>query len=227
MKKTVALALFVLLVTGIIACSPGGGFQTQSSTCSYGGEICVHIILPETFDPTNPVPFKISVTSNKDLPTLQISILSDKNLVFDTPKRLEDSITKNISTPGVVIWVFSIKAGETIIFDRSLHLPQQAGNYQIVAEAVSFNRVIDAKEDIGILITDNKGYVLRSGTPMPPFIAIITPEIYGPGTPVPTPWWAIATPTVKSPGETPSTTPSVTHIPQDTGGPSSGPTPYP
>jgi len=177
--------LLVLIILGgclLAACAQGG--SAANLNCSTGGEICITTQIVDTFPMGKPVPMKITVTSTKDIANLQVAIMMPTGAgTVEGPQNWEDFLSKASCGPGIADWIFDIKAGQTLTFNRVLDFPshQEAG-FSVISEVENVGRTIRAVDGFGVIITNDGGHVTRSGTPFPPYTPIITPLVYGPGT---------------------------------------------
>ena len=135
----------------------------------------------------NSVPITITVASSKDVPYLQVDMVSIPPVTVDGPQTWESYLSKTSIEEGFASWTFAIKQGQTLTFRRVLHFPFKEGFFRIDVEAIAEGRVIYAIDYFRVLMTKGIGYFVKPGTPYPPFTPPYeSPEAYGPGTPIPT-----------------------------------------
>jgi len=133
-----------------------------------------------------PVPLKITVTSSKDFADLYLEINTGNEVTLDGPQTWEKNLSNPTFDRGVAHGNFTIKAGQSLTFNRVLHFPQREGYYYISAEVLSTGRMIDAIDSFRVLLTqEDGGQILLAGTPRPPHTPNVTIPVYGPGTPTP------------------------------------------
>jgi hypothetical protein len=236
-RPEICLLIFAILaISSLTACSPGGSTVSQIN-CSHGGEICIHIDTPDSFSKGTPVQMgtpvtlQIRVTSTKDIPDLHVTLRTDYDVLLDGPQDWENYLLSSFYEPGFAGWDFTIKAGQTLIFKRVLHFPAHEGWFFVVASVANLGRALEGVDKFDVLITKDGGYVLRAGTPIPPYTPNVTLAAYGPGTPFPTlvratyPWEAATA------GPTTTRVPTIAPTPSGFvprgGTPYPGPSPYP
>ena len=200
------LVLVILATCFLTSCSQGGSAYGKMN-CSPGGEVCITISTVQSFSVSGPVALKITVTSSKDISDLLVSLNTSTEVTVDGPQYWENYLSYTLIERGMAVWKFAIKADQLLTFNRVLHFPAKEGWFSINAEVVNFGRTLVGIDSFGVLITRDGGYVLREGTPPPPYTPNATAAAYGPGTPVPTFLSASKTPIrplVTSPTPTPS-----------------------
>jgi len=179
------LTTIILAMCSLTACSLGGSASNQIN-CSQGGEVCIHIITADSFQSGDSVTIQIQVTSTKDISDLFVTLNTDSEITVEGPQNWESYASSTLNKPGLATWKFSIKAGQTLNFNRVLHFPSHEGSFALVASVANVGRSIEGSDSFEVLITRNGGYIIRAGTPRPPYTPNVTAEAYGPGTPFPT-----------------------------------------
>jgi len=213
------LLIWMLLATGsLTACSPGGSAHNQPN-CSYGSEVCIYVSTVDTFSPSASVALKIKVTSSKEISDLYLRLHTSSEVKVDGPQGWEDYLSYTSIEPGYADWDFAIMAGQTLTFNRVLHFPTQEGWFYVNAEVVNVGRTLVGKDSFGVLITKDGGFVIREGTPLPPYTPDVTAAAYGPGTPVPTllppqpfPWEKTSSPATDTPTPPVKSSPTPTEL---------------
>jgi hypothetical protein len=211
------ITIVILAVCSLTACSPGG-YSSEKQNCSSDGEVCIHISTVDTFQTGNPVTLKIDVTSTKDISDLHVTLRTDYDVKMDGPRNWENYLTATLIEQGYAGWDFSIKAGQTLTFNRVLHYPTHEGWFYIVASVASLGRTLEAVDCFEVLITRDGGYVIRAGTLPPPYTPDVTAAAYGPGTPFPTmilatyPWEKSPSTSTSTPVTARQTTPTPTQF---------------
>jgi len=212
-QPVICLNILAVLALGFLAaCSPGGSSASRPN-CSHGGEVCVSLNMAKSFAMGEPLPLQITVTSSKDFSDLSITLDTGTEITLDGPQTWENFISNSTIDRGIAWWTFSIKAGQTISFNRVLHFPSKEGYFFVLVNVVNTGRIIDAVDSFNVLLEKSGGQVTLPGTPLPPHTPNVTSAVYGPGTPWPTfvieptkPWmtagpfpWTTYAPTQSSP----------------------------
>lgn len=211
------ITIITLAVWSLTACSPGGS-TSKRIHCSQSGEVCIQIITTDSFQPDKSVPIQIQVTSTKDISDLFVTLNTDTEIIVDGPQDWESYISSSLNKPGLANWNFSIKSGQTLNFNRVLHFPSHEGSFVLVASVANLSRSIEGRDSFEALVTHNGGYIIREGTPRPPYTPNVTAAAYGPGTPVPTiilatyPWEKSPSTPTPTPVPVRQTTPTPTTV---------------
>jgi hypothetical protein len=186
-KPGICLNILAVLALGFLAaCSPGGSTPGRQN-CSYGGVVCVSLNMAKTFAMGDPLPLQITVTSSKDFSDLSITLDTGSEITLDGPQSWETFISNPTVEPGVAFWNFSIKAGQTISFNRVLHFPLKEGYFHVIVNVVNTGRIIDAIYNFNVMLEKSGGQIFLSNTPIPNrVLQHPTDAVYGPGTPWPT-----------------------------------------
>jgi hypothetical protein len=192
--------LVILALCYLAACSPGGP-SSGKLNCSHGGEVCITLSTVQSFAAGDPVQLKITVTSSKDITDLNVVLHTGAEVSVDGPQTWENYLTYSSIDKGYAYWNFAIKAGQSLTFNRVLHFPLKEGYFYVSAEVVNLGRIITAVDSFYVVLTQDGGQVIRSGTPLPLLTPKITLQVFGPGTPTPTlyinptnPWMATHVP---------------------------------
>jgi len=143
----------VLLLVSLTACmgpsAPGGG------SCSKG--LCITVRAIEPIRMNESVTVTITVTAERDIPELQVSLFSYP------PALVEDG--QDWKEKGVN-WAVDAKANHPHVFTRKVRLPPNEGVFDLVAGAYTPNLPYVA-DYVSIHITRAGGKVYLSGTPVP------------------------------------------------------------
>lgn len=180
------LILVILFANSLGACSPGGPSYGPEN-CSSGGEVCITLQPVEPINFGEPVTVTINVTSTKEIPELSVSLQTEGTV--DGPLNWENYLSYKLVSPGIGIWNFAIKAGQTLTFTRVVNFPAKEGYYDIVAQVVNVGRTVRGIDFFIIHMAPEAqggGLIYREGTKIPHFTPNVTVVFYGPGTPYPT-----------------------------------------
>lgn len=188
-KMKCLLLVFTLSVLGLSACmgasAPGGG------TCKQG--ICVKIAAVEPIHFGEPVTVTITVTSDKDLSNLRVSLYHDVDVVVEEPQNVEKGVKDQTFWRGGASWGIDAKADSPLNFARRIRFPTREGWFTIVANAGTPS--VRTEDSIIIYITPEGGKVYLSGTPLPITPVVIPTYTFLTPLPFPTPTRAGVPPT--------------------------------
>ncbi len=179
------LFIFVPLVLILSACagasSPGG------HNCDKGVCITVRAVEPILFD--QPVIVAITVTSEKDIPALGISMFTFPiDAAVEGPWGWETNIKDGAVWKGGASWLVDIKANLPLIFTRTVRFPPREEIFSVIGHASTPS--LRAVDEMRIQMTTAGGKVYLSGTPLPitPDVVNTPPPLLNPqGTPIPRP----------------------------------------
>jgi hypothetical protein len=150
-------------MVSLVACaskSPGG-FR-----CSPDGQVCVEIHTDEPIVYGAPVIVTISVTSEKYISYLGISLTYDADDVIEGIENWEDNLQNSSIIPGGAGWGIEINANQTLSFQRTFYLPQREGYFTIIASITDRN-TFRASDELIIAMTTQGGTVYLANTPVP------------------------------------------------------------
>ncbi len=184
-KRIICFSVLSILVLYFLTACSSSGSNTGKTNCSRDGEVCVSLTTANSFKVSDPVFFKISVTSTKEFPDLHLTFHTGAEISMDGSQTWENNISNSSTAPGYAYWNFAIKAGQILTFNRVLHFSSTEGYFNINAEVVNTGRTIDAIDSLYILSSKGDGQVILAGTPLPPYTPNVTSAVYGPGTPAP------------------------------------------
>ena len=150
----------VLLLASLTACAgasaPGGG------NCKEG--VCVKVQAVEPVRFGEPVTVTVTVTSEKDIPNLGVSLYHDVDVVVEEPQTEEKNRPAWKGQSGVD-WIVNAKANQPLTFTRKVRFPPREGVFDIVVSASTPSlRVTDS---VYIRLTRAGGKVYLSGTSVP------------------------------------------------------------
>lgn len=185
-KRNVCFYVLSLLVLYLLAACSSNGSTTSKLNCSREGEICVTLSTVKSFASSDPIGLKITITSSKDISDLNLTLHTGGEITMDGPQTWENNLSSPSISPGYAYWNFSIKGGQTLTYNRVLHLLPNEGNFNVNVDIVNLSRTIEAQDSFYIHLTKAGGQVILAGTPLPPYTPNLTLPAYGPGTPVPT-----------------------------------------
>jgi hypothetical protein len=156
------LASVVLLVS-LAACA--GASSPLRHNCSRGGEVCIEVRAVEPIAFGEPVNVTITVTSEKDIEDIGISLSHDPDVGVDESQGWEKDLRDISFFNGGVSWVATVEANRSITFKRTLYLPPRNGVFYIIAEANTSN--LEARDEFDVYMTKEGGKVYLSGTTIP------------------------------------------------------------
>lgn len=188
--------VWMFLGLGLVACvgvsAPTGG------TCQQGVCIKVQIAEPIPFD--EPVNATITVTTEKDMPRLGVSLyFGGQDIAVEGSKGWEK---------GGVDWLIEAKASNPTILTRRIKFPPQEGTFQVIVSAMTPSglRVTDGVY-VNVSRAGGKMYLSGSEIPITPApLPTVTP---GPSF-TPAPWMRTRAPT---PPPQPFSTPAMLPYP--------------
>jgi hypothetical protein len=156
------LASVVLLVS-LAACA--GASSPLRHNCSRGGEVCIEVRAVEPIAFGEPVNVTITVTSEKDIEDIGISLSHDPDVGVDESQGWEKDLRDISFFNGGVSWVATVEANRSITFKRTLYLPPRNGVFYIIAGANTSN--LEARDEFDVYMTKEGGKVYLSGTSIP------------------------------------------------------------
>jgi hypothetical protein len=125
--RGIVICLFVSAILSacyLTSCTTGGSSYSRTN-CSSEGEICVKIKPVEPIRFEDPVVVSIQVTSSNEISDLHLALHTLPVVKVDGTETWESNLNSTVHTPGLATWNFSIKAGETISFNRTLYFPSE------------------------------------------------------------------------------------------------------
>jgi hypothetical protein len=158
------LILVMIAAYALVACSPSGSAYGPGN-CSPGGEVCINASTIQPINQGDPVRVTIKVTSSKDISKLHVILQTPFGVTTDGPQNWESNISDTSIQPTYASWGFAIKAGQTLTFNRVLHLPSSDGEYHIIIQAGSSSLLIS--DAFYILQMNGNINVYGAGTPLP------------------------------------------------------------
>jgi hypothetical protein len=154
---------YVILLVSLVACADAA--PPNRPNCSSGGEICIELWADEPVSFGKPVTITLIVTSEKDIPELNIYFSTwPQSVVVQDPTSVEPGQVTKKSQSGIH-WLVEIKGDQTLTFTRNITLPTDEGLFDIQAAATTTS--IRAETSIGILLTREGGKVYLSGDYVP------------------------------------------------------------
>ncbi len=189
MKRVILFSLIGFVF--VSSCAP----STGDTNCKNG--LCVKLRAAEPIDFSKPVTVTITVTTDKAVPNLGVSLSSDYGVVIDGPQGWQENVREGTVWNGGAGWRVSTQANQTSEFVRIVRLPSREGFFLLIARA-GFPTGESVEDSLYIHLTPAGGSLYLSGTPLPITPDVIKtppPIILNPkGTPLPSPTRAIAFP---------------------------------
>ena len=153
----------VLLLVSLTAC--GGASSFGKHNCSSGGEVCIEVRADEPISFGGTVTVSITVTSEKDISDLGISLLHNVDVVVEGPQDWEKESQDAAVWESGAGWKTAIEANHTLTFKRLLYLPSRKGEFYVIARASTLD--FEAGDELRIYMTQEGGRVYLSGTKIP------------------------------------------------------------
>jgi hypothetical protein len=204
------LLVCILLLAGLTACAGQSGPGTwRCGKSDETGKLCIKLTVAEPITPGQPFSVMITVSSEKDIPGLEISLASDSS---GGKISIEEEPGLPNPKEGGVRWTADVQANRPLTFTRKIRLSPMEGEYDLIdlhafAHVLSIGMVV--QDSLTIYLTREGGKVYYSETPIP-----ITPG--------PLPVYTV------TPGPSPTPLSSPTPFPIPTfPPPARSPTPYP
>ena len=160
------LLICVLLLASLTACAAPSG--PGAFRCDEEEKACVRLTVAEPIKPGQPVSVTITVTSEKDIRGLMVSLVSYP------PGKVSIDEEPGLPSPkgGEVDWTADVQAKHPLTVTRKIRLPSVEGEYGgyalIDLQAwihVAGGMVVD--DGLMIYVTSQGGKVYYSGTPIP------------------------------------------------------------
>ncbi len=168
----------------ITACTSGVSASNKRN-CSAGGEVCINMSAAASFQTDEPVAVKIEVTSLKDISDLQFTLDPGTEVTVEGPQSWEKYLSNPCIGSGYAWWNFTVKAGQTLTFNRVLNFPSKEGYFHILATVANSTRNIVATDSVYVVLWEGVGQVILAGTPLPRHTPNVTSAVFEPGTPTP------------------------------------------
>jgi hypothetical protein len=183
-------SLFVFALVAFILSACAGGPALSLPNCAEG--ICVKLQVVEPVRFQEPVIVIITVTTEKDIPDLGMTLyFDDVDIVVEGPQGWETDVSGGVVWKGGAGWSVAAKANIPILFTRTRRFPTREGFFLVAASASIPTRSHLATDSLYIHLTQAGGSIYLSGTPLPITpVRIITPSspLLSPsGTIIPTP----------------------------------------
>jgi hypothetical protein len=115
-----------------------------------------------------------------------VKLQTPHDVTVDGPGTWENYLLSKSKEPVYATWDVSIKANQTLTFSRVLHFPMIDGEYWVGVSVASVSVEGFGTDSFYVFITNDRGTIVKAGTPIPPLTPLIAATVYGPGTPVPT-----------------------------------------
>jgi hypothetical protein len=205
MKRLWMLAILMLVLAGC-----GGSAAPSGGQCNKG--LCVKIDVAEPIRWEEPIGVTVTVTAEKDISNLQISLTSYPPVsIEDQGKWVEEGMRTNVN----------VTANRPLVIVRKVRLPTE-GTFELIAGVYTPNLPY-VSDSVRIYLTREGGVVnptpaVFSGTPalvptMPPEW-LLTP--FSTATPWPTPIPTPTMPLVRTPTPAEATPPFISPLPTPT-----------
>lgn len=177
------LLVFVLLSLTLSACA--GASAPGGAKCQQG--VCIQAEVREPVRFNVPVVLTLTVTTNKDMAGLGVSLYHDVDATVEGPQNWEPAAKNGQVWKGGASWKVDAKANQPVTFMRTIHFPPREGFF-LIGVSVSTPQ-LRVEDSLRIYITRAGGTVYYSGTPIPitPGTAVPLPPGLVPATPLPSP----------------------------------------
>jgi len=160
MKRVLICAL---LLASLAACTGSSYFDRPN--CSARGELCIEVRAAEPVEFGGQALITVTVTSDKNISDLGVSIYYEPDVVLEVPQEWEkesrDAIIWNMGSS----WKTTTEADKPLVIKRTLLLPPRKGNFRI--KAMASTDEFRAADVLYILMTPDGGKVYLSGTGIP------------------------------------------------------------
>ncbi len=166
-RPEICLLILVIIAANSLAACAQGGSEYNQMNCSSEGEVCINVSAAEPINFGKPIKLTIKVTSSKDIPNLHVTLQTPAEVTTDGPQNWENYLSHTLVQPGYAGWDFAIKAGQTLIFNRVLHLPAREDTFFIGAEVITVGRTLVGIDSFYISMTHDGGKIYHSETPIP------------------------------------------------------------
>ena len=155
------LPIYIIILMGLVSCA--GGSSSLRGRCEEG--ICVKIEAVEPIRFGEPVSIIITVSTNKNIPDLGVSLFHRPTVVIENTLDSEKGIETWKGETGID-WIVNAEANQPIKFQRTLHLPLQEGFYDLEASA-SMKQGFRVSDFLAIYLSKEGSRVYYSGTQIP------------------------------------------------------------
>lgn len=170
------LIICLLLLATLSACAGAGTSTAEEPTFSYGEpsssgpafrcneweKICIHLSVEEPIQMGEPINLIVTVTSEKDISDLNITLTS-----VDSPKALFEEPNLQSWRERDVTWTVNSTTDGPLTSIHKLLLPAEEGYYQILVTAGVIGKGQLVADEISIYLTKEGGKVYFANTPIP------------------------------------------------------------
>lgn len=155
----------ILLLATLAACGAPGGSSSREG-CNDEEKVCIKLTVAEPITTGQPVEVTITVTSEKDIPNLELGLgyfALGKKIVIDEepglPSQKDDKIR----------WTASIQANRPLVVKRKVRFPRGEGEYDVIdlIASAQLRGVKVIRSSVRVHLTSQGGKAYYSGTPIP------------------------------------------------------------
>ena len=159
MKRFLMLMLLMVILSGCVR-SPSSG----KGRCNQG--LCVKIEADEPVRWGELVVVRITVTTDRDVSRLGVSLYHDRDITVKEIELGEDGGRVVWEGERGVDWMVNARAEQPLTFICGLHLPLEERSWDLKASAIT-PQGVRSVDSVTIYITREGGEVYYSGTPVP------------------------------------------------------------
>jgi hypothetical protein len=162
---------FILMAVILAACAGGSSFGKPN--CNEKEGYCVEVRAEEPVLYGEPVTVTVTVTSEKDIPEMGLSLYYDPGTFKEEQHEWEKDVKDYSTYPGGESWVVAVNAKQPLSFTRVLYPQYEEGWFSIFAFASAVIETSSGKtssrvgDEIGIHLTREGGTVYLANTPLP------------------------------------------------------------
>ena len=152
-----------LIILGLVSCARSSADRWK---CSSDEQVCVYVHTNEPVLYGEPVVVTVTVTSERDIPELGVTLAYDVGDVIEGIETWEGNLQYAEIWEGAAGWGVSINAHQTLTFTRTLHLPPRQGDFAVIA-SISDKYSFHVSNMVGIVMTTQGGTVYLANTRVP------------------------------------------------------------
>jgi len=159
--KCVSVFFLLGLILNLSACASSSSLDRHN--CSQ--EACIEVRVVEPIRFGEPITVTITVTAEKDIPKLGVSLYHDVDVIMEGPQGWEKEVRNAWKGKAGASWEITAKANQSMRFTRTMRLPSREGFFEFIGSAsIPGARPTDS---VRIHLTHAGGKVYLSGTSVP------------------------------------------------------------